>query len=75
MISTVINERYRIDSELGEGGMGTVYRAFDTLLERDVAIKVLHKEALGAKGQSRMMREALSSRNFVGRSVAVCSSY
>ncbi len=58
MIGTVLDERYRIDSELGQGGMGTVYRAHDTLLDRDVAVKVMSETALGTEGRVRLMREA-----------------
>jgi serine/threonine protein kinase len=50
---------YRIQSKLGEGGMGAVYRATDTKLNRDVAIKVLPAAFTGDAGRMhRFEREA-----------------
>src|SRR3954466_7093863 len=53
---------YRIDSRLGEGGMGVVYRAFDTHLDRAVAIKVLRPDATASPDRKRrFVQEAKSS--------------
>ena len=58
MIETILNQRYRLDAELGRGGMGIVYRGHDLLLERDVAVKVIHQSSLGTEGRVRLLREA-----------------
>jgi serine/threonine protein kinase len=58
MIGALLNQRYRLDSELGQGGMGTVYRGYDLLLEREVAVKLLSKTNLGTEGRSRLLNEA-----------------
>ena len=58
VIGTTINERYQIETELGQGGMGTVYRARDTTLERDVAIKLISGASLGQEGHQRLLSEA-----------------
>jgi len=58
MIGTLLNDRYRLDVELGHGGMGTVYKAHDMLLDRDVAVKVLSSQTLGAEGRARLLHEA-----------------
>jgi len=49
---------YRIESPLGEGGMGTVYRALDTKLNRPVAIKFLSDALADAAARRRFQREA-----------------
>jgi hypothetical protein len=60
-IGTVIGGRYRLDAEIGRGGMSMVYRAFDTVLERPVAIKLMHREiAADADQLERFRREARS---------------
>jgi eukaryotic-like serine/threonine-protein kinase len=53
--------RYRIEGKLGQGGMGVVYRAFDSTLQRAVALKVLPAERL--KDPSRRRRFEQEARS------------
>ncbi|MBN1485139.1 MAG: protein kinase [Chloroflexia bacterium] len=61
MIGALLNERYRLDADLGGGGMGTVYRAHDLLLDRPVAVKLVSQNRLGTEGRIRLLREAQSA--------------
>ena len=57
-----INGRYEIIKSIGEGGMANVYLAYDTILDRNVAIKVLRGDlANDEKFVRRFQREALSA--------------
>lgn len=44
MIDTILNNRYRLDAIIGSGGMAVVYRGYDLLLRRQVAVKVLRPQ-------------------------------
>src|SRR5215510_13325869 len=52
-----ISDRYLIDAELGQGGMGAVYLARDTRHGRVVAIKVISPEAVSGIGATQFLRE------------------
>ncbi len=65
----VVFDRYRIEAELGAGGMGRVYRAFDSRLQRHVALKVLLAPDAAspeeqAESSARMLREARAAAAF-----------
>jgi serine/threonine-protein kinase len=56
-LTAALADRYRIERELGAGGMATVYLAHDLRHERDVAIKVLHPDLAAALGGDRFLSE------------------
>ena len=59
LVGLTLDEKYRLDSRLGAGGMGTVYRATHLLIDRPVAVKVLNPRYVEDEAaQTRFRREA-----------------
>ena len=58
MLGSTLANRYKIEAELGRGGMGIVYRGHDTLLNRPVAIKILSSSELNSEDRARLLAEA-----------------
>src|SRR5581483_8509400 len=59
ILGTTLSGRYRLDARIGAGGSSSVYRALDETLQRQVAIKLLHREVASDSDQlERFRREA-----------------
>ena len=62
-LNAALSSRYRIERQLGEGGMATVYLADDLKHERKVALKVLKPELAAVVGAERFLAEVETTAN------------
>jgi serine/threonine protein kinase len=76
LVGEVISGRYRIEAELGVGGMGAVYRAEHTLMRKRVAVKVLHPEMTRLpEVVARFEREAMAAAHIEHPNVAAATDF
>lgn len=72
----VLNNRYQLEQRLGKGGMAEVYRAYDRLLERTVAIKLLRQDYSGNREfRERFRQEALAAANLAHPNLVTVHDY
>ena len=75
-LNTLNLGRYRIEEQIGAGGMGVVYRARDQRLDRDVALKVLPPGSLADEGsRNRFRKEALALSRMSHPNIAVVHDF
>jgi len=65
-LNAALEGRYRIERQLGEGGMATVYLAEDVKHERKVALKVLKPELAAVVGAERFLAEIKTTATLEG---------
>ncbi|MBK7395089.1 MAG: hypothetical protein IPJ34_01990 [Myxococcales bacterium] len=71
ILGTTIAGRYRVESRLGEGGMGSVYRVEHTAMRKKLALKLLHREMTRQPEMvARFEREALAAAHIEHPNVA-----
>lgn len=76
ILPRLLDGRYRLERRLGQGGMGTVYAAVDTELERRVAVKLIREDLVGSAGTAdRFRREARVAAGFSHPNVVVIHDF
>ena len=76
LLGTLLDGRYRLDSQIARGGMATVYLATDTRLDRPVAVKVMHRAlADDPEFVARFTREAKASAKLSAAEVVAVHDY
>jgi serine/threonine protein kinase len=71
LIGQLIDGRYIVDTKLGEGGMGVVFRAHHTVIERTVAIKILKKEVARDKAVVQRFVQEAKAASRIGHAAIV----
>jgi tRNA A-37 threonylcarbamoyl transferase component Bud32 len=75
-VPRVLAGRYRLDKRLGQGGMGAVYEALDTALDRKVAAKIVHDELVESPAAAeRFRREAQAVAAFSHPSIVTVHDF
>ncbi len=76
ILGTTIAGRYRVESRLGEGGMGSVYRVEHTAMRKKLALKLLHREMTRQPEMvARFEREALAAAHIEHPNVAGATDF
>ncbi len=70
-LTTALSDRYKIERELGAGGMATVYLAHDLKHDRKVAVKVLRPELAAVLGADRFLNEIRVTANLHHPNIAL----
>jgi tRNA A-37 threonylcarbamoyl transferase component Bud32 len=72
----LLSSRYRLELRLGRGGMGTVYKATDTSLERAVAVKLIREDLVASSDAAeRFRREAKAAASFAHPNLVIVHDF